>query len=75
MELKPCPFCGNVRLLTTRNFPIAGDTAWVVKCEICEAMGPWRRGSADSAEEHWNQRGCPTDGAIPTGRSIGQKEE
>ena len=54
--LKPCPFCGGVRLSGARN-----ETGSVVTvCDTCEAMGPSQVGTSLAAIcAAWNTRTPP----------------
>ena len=45
-ELKPCPFCGSVRVAIVGSF---------VRCGRCGAVGPFGCSEAEAAER-WNNR-------------------
>jgi len=54
--LKPCPFCGGVRLSGARN----ETGSMVTVCDTCEAMGPSQVGTSIAAIlAAWNTRTPP----------------
>ena len=54
--LKPCPFCGGVRLSGARN----ETGSMVTVCDTCEAMGPSQVGTSLAAIcDAWNTRTPP----------------
>jgi Lar family restriction alleviation protein len=61
LYLRPCPFCGGAGVPAT-SWVYAGDQAreqgsmrYVIRCQACEAAGPWAWDSR-SAHERWNRR-------------------
>ncbi len=65
-EIKPCPFCGSDKSLTTEMiFPISkkqNEFDWYVICNRCSVYGPYTS-SEDGAIKKWNQR--PYDYDMP----------
>lgn len=60
-ELKPCPFCGGVNIITWDPFSDTGDEQLVAHCSDCLADGPNKNGWNDSTDEAeaiaaWNTR-------------------
>lgn len=59
-ELKPCPFCGSVRIVHDA-FATTGYTHHVIRCRCCAAEGPWSK-SESGARRAWNRRVEPEGG-------------
>lgn len=38
MYISPCPFCGSDSVKAEEDW----DNGWVVTCDVCEAVGPWK---------------------------------
>lgn len=51
-NLKPCPFCGSIKLL---ECGFGGARGAFISCADCDALGP-NAHTPDKAREKWNTR-------------------
>lgn len=53
-ELKPCPFCGNKKILVAYEEQL--DNAYDVYCVVCKCGAAMRNSIKEAAIEAWNKR-------------------
>ena len=58
IDLKPCPFCGCHQVFP--EAPALGRHTWTVRCDDCDAEGPYARTKGDDGDleaiDLWNAR-------------------
>lgn len=81
-ELKPCPFCGESKLLALKDDREQGYKWGAVQCQQCSAIGPEVRTGYDKPEKwlpqavaEWNTRATPPRAEVDVGRDLAPSAE